>query len=60
MENGSSLADELKDLDNLRSEFKDNDNELSEREKRYGKLGKQMNWSKLRKVQKCDECMAPR
>ena len=33
MENGSSLVDELKDRNKLRVEFKDNANELSEREK---------------------------
>ena len=60
MDNGLSLVDELKDLEKLRSEFKDNDDELSEREKRDVKLGKKINWSNLRKVQKCDECMVPR
>ena len=33
MENGSSLADDLKDLNILRGEFKYNDDELAERKK---------------------------
>ena len=33
MDNGSSLSDELKYLENLSGKFKDNDNELSERKK---------------------------
>ena len=44
MDNGSPLADELKDLEKLRGDFKDNGDELEERGKRYGKLGKQINW----------------
>ena len=60
MDNGSSLSDELKDLENLRGKFKYNSDDLEEREKRDGNLGKQINWSKVRKVQKCDECMSPR
>ena len=33
MENGPSLSDELKDLEKLRGEFKDNSGELAERKK---------------------------
>ena len=32
-DHGSSLSDDLKDLENLRGEFKDNDDELAERKK---------------------------
>ena len=59
MDNVSSLADKLKYLEKLRGEFKNNDDELSERKKRDVNLGKQINWSNVRKVQKCDECMVP-
>ena len=55
MENGPSLSDELKDLEKLRGEFKDNDDELAKRKNRDVKLGKQIKWSKARKVHKCDE-----
>ena len=37
MENGSSLADELKYLEKLRGNFKDNDDELAERKKKKWK-----------------------
>ena len=60
MENGSSLADELKYQENLCGKFKDNVDDLVERKKRYAKLGNKINCSKARKVQKCDECMETR
>ena len=59
MYNGSSLADDLKDLEKICRKFKYNYDELAERKIRYGKLGNQINWSKLSKVQKCDDCMSP-
>ena len=33
MDNGSSLVDDLKDLEKLRGKFMDNDNDLAERKK---------------------------
>ena len=36
MDNASSLADEMKDLENVRGEFKENGDELAEGEKRDG------------------------
>ena len=43
MGNGSSLADEQKDLEKFRGEFKDNYDELAERKKIDGNIGKQIN-----------------
>ena len=57
MDNGSSLSYELKDLEKLRGKFKNNKDELAKRKEVDGKLGKHIYWSKVRKVQKYDECM---
>ena len=59
MDNISSLSDKLKDLEKLSGEFKENNNELAGRKKLDGKLGKQINWLNVRKVQKRDDCMEP-
>ena len=56
----ASLADELKDLEKLRGEFKQNYSDLAEKEKRDRKLVTAVNWTKARKVYRCDECTAPR
>ena len=60
MDSRASLADELKDLEKLRGEFKQNDSDLAEKEKRDRKLVTVVNWTKVRKVYRCDECTAPR
>ena len=60
MDSGASLADELKDLEKLCGEFKQNDSDLAKREKRDRKLVTVVNWTKVRKVYRCDECTVPR
>ena len=53
-----TLKDELSDLQKVRSDYADND-EHAERKKRDTAKNKSINWSKVRMVQKCDECKAP-
>ena len=60
MDSGASLSDELKYPEKLRGEFKQNDSDLAEREKRDRKLLTVVNWTKVRKVYRCDEYTAPR
>ena len=55
-----TLKDELSDLQKVRSDYADNDDEHAERKKRDTAKNKSINWSKVRMVQKCDECKAPR
>ena len=59
MDNGSTLKDELSDLQKVRSDYADNDDEHAERKKRDTAKNKSIRWSKVRMVQKCDECKAP-
>ena len=54
-----TLKDELGDLQKVRSDYADNDDEHAERKKRDTAKNKSINWSKVRMVQKCDECKAP-
>lgn len=60
MDNGSTLKDELEDLQKLRKDYAKKDDEHAERKRRDSKNTKSVNWSKVRMVQKCDECKAPR
>ena len=48
MDSGASLSDELKYPEKLRGEFKQNDSDLAEREKRDRKLLTVVNWTKVR------------
>ena len=60
MDNGATLKNELRDLKRLRDDFEKNDDQHLKREKRDTKNTSITNWTKVRMIQKCDECEAPR
>ena len=60
VDNGATLTDELCDLKRVRDDFAKNDDEHVERKKRDSEKTAITNWTKVRMIQKCDECGAPR
>ena len=60
LDKGATLAEELKDLERVRDEFKEKDTIQQERVLKDKELMKSINWTKVRFLLRCDDCKAVR